>query len=424
MRLNLTLGWLAALNLVLGVGLQWYVVTRLGVGSNTDALFAGMAVPQLVLAVVSASLMHVLVPLLSGEDEERQRQAAWMFFLGITLLFAIVAAVLAITAHLWVKWLLPGFSASSLELTIRLTRIQLVGMVFTASVSVLWAAYHARRRFVFAEVSPVIGSILALVILVPALPRYGIVAAAWASVGRAGIPVLLLLPGLGTLKRIRWERAEVQSAWSRLRPLLVGTAYYKTDPLVDRFLSSMAPAGGLSILYLGQQIWGAASTIITKAIAAPMVPQLAEQAKAGEWSRFQATFRSRIVWMAALTGVGFLAFLPFGQPILRLLIGHGGVTAQNVSSLWRIMVALAGVLVAGAVGQITSVSFYAFGDTKTPTRLGILTYTVYVPLKVLAFFRFGLIGVAAATSLFVILNVLLQLRFLGSIMRSREAVAL
>jgi peptidoglycan biosynthesis protein MviN/MurJ (putative lipid II flippase) len=83
------------------------------------------------------------------------------------------------------------------------------------------------------------------------------------------------------------------------------------------------------------------------------------------------------------------------------------------------MVGLAGVLIAGSVGQITSTAFYSFGDTRTPTRLGILTYTIYVPAKVLAFFSFGLMGVAVATSLFVLVNVLLQMAFLGPAIRSR-----
>jgi putative peptidoglycan lipid II flippase len=233
--------------------------------------------------------------------------------------------------------------------------------------------------------------------------------------------VIFLLPGLGRWHAPRWRSPAMMAAWKRLRPLLAGTAYYKTDPLVDRFLSSMAPAGGLSILYIGQQIWGAAGTIINKAIAAPMVPLLAVQAKLKSWAAFQKTFRLRLVWMAVLTGSGFLLFLAVGEPLLRLLIGHGGVTAQNVAALWRIMVGLAGVLIAGAMGQITSTTFYAFGDTKTPTRLSIVTYTIYVPAKVLAFLSFGLMGVAVATSLFVLVNLLLQMTLLGPAIRSREA---
>ena len=69
MKLNLALGWLAATNLLLGLLIQWYVVTRLGVGMATDALYAGMAVPQLVLAVVGGSLGHVLVPLLDARGQ-------------------------------------------------------------------------------------------------------------------------------------------------------------------------------------------------------------------------------------------------------------------------------------------------------------------------------------------------------------------
>ncbi len=417
MKLNLALGTLAGANLVLSLIIQWYVVTRLGVGAATDALFAGMAVPQLVLAVVSGSLMHVLVPLLSGEDAGAFRETAWGFFLGITLLFAVIAGVLYLAAPLWVAWLLPGFSPSLRSLTALLTRIQLVGMVFTASLSVLWSAYHARNRFIWAELSPAVASVLVLAALVPALPRFGVVAAAWANVARNALPVFLLLPGLGRWHAPRWGSPAMKAAWQRLRPLLAGTAYYKTDPLVDRFLSSMAPAGGLSVLYIGQQIWGAASQIVNKAIAAPMVPLLAVCAKKGDWSGFQAAYRRRLFWMAVLTGGGFILFLAAGERVLRLLIGHGGVTARNVEDIWRIMVGLAGFLIAGSVGQITSSAFYAFGDTRTTTRLGIVTYTIYIPAKVLAFFSFGLMGVAVATSLFVAVNVMLQMALIGPAQR-------
>ena len=59
---SLTIGWLAASNVFLVVGFHWYVVTRLGIGVERDALFAALAIPQLVLAVVSTSLTYVVVP--------------------------------------------------------------------------------------------------------------------------------------------------------------------------------------------------------------------------------------------------------------------------------------------------------------------------------------------------------------------------
>jgi peptidoglycan biosynthesis protein MviN/MurJ (putative lipid II flippase) len=73
------------------------------------------------------------------------------------------------------------------------------------------------------------------------------------------------------------------------------------------------------------------------------------------------------------------------------------------------MVALAGLLIGGASGQVMSGAFYAVGDTRTPTMLFIITYTVYIPIKILVFLRYGVVGLAAATSIHLAVNFLLQL---------------
>ena len=204
----------------------------------------------------------------------------------------------------------------------------------------------------------------------------------------------------------------MREAWRRIRPLLIGTTYYRTDPLVDRYLASMAPAGGLSLLYIGQQIYSAAGIVAEKAIAAPMVPMLATQANAGEWSEFRRSYQKRLLAMGGLTVLGYIILLVTGERILNLLIGHGGVTRDNVHLLWVIMVALVGFFIAGAMGVVTSKTFYAMGDTRTPTRMSIVTYTLYIPAKVLGFLRYGLIGLALVTSAYLFLNLVIQVLLL------------
>jgi peptidoglycan biosynthesis protein MviN/MurJ (putative lipid II flippase) len=91
------------------------------------------------------------------------------------------------------------------------------------------------------------------------------------------------------------------------------------------------------------------------------------------------------------------------------MIGHGGITTQNVHLLWWIMVALVGVLIGGSAGQVISGAFYAIGDTRTPTMLFIGTYTIYIPIKILVFLRYGVVGLAVVTSVHLIANFILQL---------------
>ncbi len=380
-KLSLILAGLAICNAILAILMPWYVVTHLGVGIQTDAFFASGALPQLIFLVASFSLTQVLVPLLATEDEKTFRRDAWGFFLSVTGFFTLLAAALFVLADYWVPLLVPGFSDEAKQLTISLSRIQLLGMIGNASVAVLWSVYYAREKFLWAELSPVFANVLSLLFLFWTLPRYGIAAAAWATVLSLVLKLVFLMPLLGRWQKPQWDSYAMREAWRRLKPFLLGQTYSKSDPLIDRFLTSMSIAGDLSLLYIGQQIYSAINLIITKAISAPTVPRLALAAKSGDWRNFRRTYRQRLLWMAGLSIAACFVLLVF-------------------------------VLMGGTAGQITAVAFYAMGDTKTPTMLFVWTFTIYIPIKVLVFLHYGLLGLAIATSVHLIVNFMLQLIFL------------
>lgn len=408
MKQAIQLGTLSIANIGIAFLFQWYVLIQLGPGMETDALFAGMTLPQLVLVVISGSLMHVLVPLLAGEDEDRLRHDAWGFFVLVGGLFGLLAAILYVTAPWWIPLTVPGFDEAGKALTVELTRIQLIGMVFAAINGVQWAAYHARQQFVWAEFTPILSSALGFLLLIWALPRYGVIAAAWISTLRMGLQTLLLAPGMGKPVWPDLRSPTIRAAWQRIKPLLLGTAYYKTDPLVDRFLLSTAGSGSLSLYYLAQQIYGAVSQVLNKAIAAPLVPMLSKLHKAGDRDGFRRAYHQKLWQVGAISLAGLFILGLFGQELLDLLVGHGNVSAGNVKELWWIMLWLGGMFVGGVMGQISSSSFYASGDTTTPTRIGIYSYTFYIPAKLTLFYYFGVMGLALVTSVFVLVNFLLQ----------------
>jgi putative peptidoglycan lipid II flippase len=409
-RLTLQLGLLSVTNLGIAFLFQWYVFVVLGPGTETDALFAAMTVPQLLLAVITGSLVHVLVPLLSREKGETLRQDAWTFLVIVGALFAVLAVALIVSAEWWVPLTVPGFSSTSQALTIELTRIQLVGMLFAGINGVQWATYHARQQFLWAELAPLLSGACSLLVLVWALPRFGITAAAWITTLRMALQTLLLAPGTGSPIRPDLRSPAVRQAWPRIKPLLLGTAYYKTDPLVDRFLLSMAEAGTVSLYYLAQQIYSAGNQVLHKAVAAPLVPLLSKLHGAGDKGCFRRTYLHRLwcVGAISLLAVGILVLL--GDKFLVVFIGHGNVSPGNVVELWWILIWLAGFFVGGAAGHISSASFYAVGDTSTPTRLGMYTYTFYAPAKFLLFFWCGVSGLAISASAFLLLNFYLQNR--------------
>lgn len=405
---GLNLGGLAVCNAALAILSAWYIVTGTGINVETDAFFASGALPQLVFLVLTATLLPVLVPLLATRDAEQLRDDAWVFFVLTVAVFGLLAVGLYASSGVWVPLLVPGFSAAGKSLTVSLTNIQLISMVLNAAIVTLWAAQHARQRFVWVEFSGVLANLAGLLFLVYMLPRFGIRAAAWNTVFYNSLKLAFLLPVLGRWRRPAWRSSPLREVWRLFKPFLPGQAYLRADPVLDRFLASMTGTGSLSLLYVAQQIYANFILVMGKAVVAPMAPRLAIEAGEGAWRRYRHTYRSRLLFILALTIVGGLLLLAVGVPVLRLTIGHGGITANNVYTLWLVMIALAGAFVGGMSGQVASGAFYAMGNTKTPTKVSALIYTLYIPLKIVVFLRYGLFGLALTMSAYFIANFLAQ----------------
>jgi putative peptidoglycan lipid II flippase len=385
------------------------VVLYLGIGVQTDAFFASGALPQFLFFVTSSALAHVVVPVLATEGDESFRRDAWGFFVGVTVIFSLFAILLYLSTAYWVPILVPGFSAQAKQLTIMLSRIQLLSLVGNAAIAVLWSVHNARQRFIWPELSQIIANIIALGFLYVTLPVWGISAAVWTMVVGMGVRVVLLAPFLGRWQGTEWNSPAMKEARRRIKPFIFGQVYSRTDPLIDRFLTSMTSTGSLSLLHLGRQAYSAATIVIGKAVTGPTMPKLALCVKRSDWRSFKRIYHERLLWMTGLTVVSFVGLLFLGQPLLHFMIGRGGVSAQNVHALWLILIILIGLLAGGTIGQVVTTAFYVLGDTRTPTRIFNWAYTVYIPIKVGVFFLYGLTGLAIATSVHVVVIFLLQL---------------
>jgi putative peptidoglycan lipid II flippase len=284
-----------------------------------------------------------------------------------------------------------------------MTRIQLPGVVGEACNGVLIALWQARGRFVWPAASELIAAVVAVGIVVMGVRVNGAETVAWAQLAIVFGQTLLLWPVLGRPRLPSLHSPEIREAWRRMRPLLAGSTYYKTDALVNRALASFLPPGSVVLLSLAQRIHSAGASILSAAIASPIVPSLARYARAQSWREFHALARQRLGWMLTATGAAMIVLLIAGRPVLSLIFERGRFTADDVRVLWWVLIALGGVQIAGGLGQIYSTAFYSAGDTRTPTRIGIIGYTVGILFKIVGL---QLYGIAAAASAYRIWNVI------------------
>lgn len=422
MKIALQLALLAAINMLLLFILQWYTVMKLGTGMATDALFAATSIPQLVVNIVTVPLMQVLTPLLAGENSIVLRHQAWGLVCVLIGFFIPLTFVLIVTAHFWVPFTVSGFNADAIALTVELTQIQLLSLVFSVILGVQWAVWHVQQRFIGTEVVSILSNLISLVLLVWQLPGIGIRAAAWAFTLRMVVQALLLVPGLGAFVWPAHFHLLLIRVWRNLYPLLFGTAYYKIDPLIDRWLLSYSIGGNLSLYYLAQQAYAAALNVVNKAITVPLTQQLASLYKANEMMMVLYICQRRILQLGVLLLCVYMLLVGVGQSLLSLFMFYSTLSYLEIRMLWFILIWLGGFLVGGALCQITTNTFYAQGNTVTPTRISIIVFSFYMPFKILAFFQFGLVGLTVVTSAYFLVNFLAQWYFcinqkIGSVLR-------
>ncbi len=406
------LGVAVAINLALQFLFQWYIITSLGAGAETDALFGAMALPQFILIVLSGSLTMVLIPVIAKYAGDEFLEESWNYFLMVGIFFTGLAVALLLTVNWWVAWVLPGFKGSDYSLTVNLARIQLIAMIFSAMLSVLWAIHSAKNNFLKIEYTSVAANFIAIILVIILIKPFGIYAVAWITVLRVILQVFFLVKIMGAYRKPNFSSHSFKEVWKKLKPLVAGNAYYKTDGLVDRYLTSTGVSGELTLLNLAQQLYTIANNVVTKIFANTMVPDLARLHNRRDEKEFYRFFNKRIMITAVIVIAGFVLIYAVGFPILLLVFKYKSFSEANISQLWYLMIYLGGYWIAGTLGALTSNYFYSRGNTKTPTLIGVIVFSLYLPIKIVVYKKFKLAGLAITISIYMLLILIIHLYFI------------
>jgi putative peptidoglycan lipid II flippase len=398
---SLQLSFLTGLQIAVAFGVQWYVVARLGIGAQTDALYAGLTVPQIVMVLGIESLVFVLVPFLSKRTCSQIEADVWQFMGGLGLLFTGIAVAIILTASWFVPLLVPGFSQAGKELTVSLTRIQALGVIGALFNAILCSFYQARNKFIRPALAILLSSIAGWSILFLGLNHFGVKLAGWAQVLMLTGPALILFPGLGWPKGVSYNPAIFREVWRGTRPIVLSSAYGRTGVILDRILASFLAPGSLVALDLAQRMNAAVSRILTQGMVTPIVPDLARLAHAEQWERFRSLYRQKAFQVFGASALLLVAAL-FGGYMLQLpAMSHWADKAviKSVLSVWTVAFSMSGVLLCASLNHTITSAYYSAGNTATPNKLAVLGYTLGLIFKVAGFYMAGVNGMALALSL-------------------------
>lgn len=404
-----TLGLMSALQLCVGLASQLVVIRIVGIGWQTDAYIAAQAGPMILAAVVAASLQSLWLPRLARAAES---ESAWSHELAIALgqtlkVMLLLILPLWMSAELWVPLAFPGFSGVQRDFVVRISVPLLAAVGFSALNGIFTVALRAREQFVVPEVWSLATLILSLAGILMLVPQYGVEAAAWMSAARGFLLVMLLQlvarsPGL----RLR-ATDESRTIAAQAKTLIYGGILIKSSPLIDRHFGSHASGGEVTILSVAQLAINSIASILERGILAQTLPSFAKRLQSGGFPSLMAAYRTclgRILVAVLIVGAALVVVQPAWDWLCATLLR---LSPEVAWQFWLICVSLLPSLFVSVAGSAAVAVFYALGETRLPTLIGLLGFALSLMLKSVLFYRYGIVGIAIGSSCYLILNMTL-----------------
>jgi len=196
-------------------------------------------------------------------------------------------------------------------------------------------------------------------------------------------------------------------------PGLIGTAVYQLNLVIDRMFATALPDGSVSYLYYADRLMEFPLGIFVIAIGTAALPSFSSLVAQGKTEQFKETvsFAFRLgsfICIPAMLGLIFLR-----TPILNLLFQRGEFDYLATRMTARALLCYSvGLWAIGGV-RVLAPAFYSLQDTKTPLKIGLICLAVNVILIFVFIHPLKHAGLALATGVSSILNLLLLYRKLN-----------
>lgn len=193
-------------------------------------------------------------------------------------------------------------------------------------------------------------------------------------------------------------------------PALFGVSVSQINLLLDTVLASFLPTGSVSWLYYADRLSELPLGAFGIAIGTVILPSLSRHHASAEGEAFSDT----LDWglrMVLLVGVpAALALGILAEPLIAGLFYYGAMTEEAVVQSARALVAYSLGVLAFMLVKVLAPGFFARQDIKTPVRIAVICMVANMAFNLILIWPLQHVGLALATSLSSLLNVVLLFR--------------
>jgi putative peptidoglycan lipid II flippase len=412
------------LSRILGFLRDMVIAQFFGAGMAADAFFVAFRIPNLWRRLVgegalTISFIPVYTEYLTRRSRDETRDLTHIAFTVSGMALLILALLGVVFAPILARLIAPGFIQipEKFELTVALNQIIFPYLFFMGLFAVSMGILNSLGHFFAPAIAPIFLN-LSIILSVLVFSRFferPVMALALGVVAGGVIQLLFQIPflmkrGITFRFNFNFRHPAVRRIGSMMVPGLIGTAVYQLNVFVDTIFASFLPGGSVSYLFFADRLIEFPLGIFAIAIGMGSLPSLSALVSQGKIEELKETlsFTFRLVSFISIPAMMGLIFLR--TPIVHLLFerGHFDPTATAMTAKALLCYSVGLWAIAGS--RIVVPAFYSLQDTWTPLKIALICLGANVVLNAILIFPLKHAGLALATSLSSILNLILLFR--------------
>ena len=406
---------ISLLSKVTGLIRDALIAYSFGTTYKTDAYTMALTIPNVIFGIVGLAITTTFIPLLVETNKKQNRDEMYKFANSVMNLLLIISIILFIIGFFLTPTLVtlfaPKFTGKSRELTILLTKLSVINLLFLSMNSSFTAMLQTVDEF---TAPALVGIAMNLPIIAYILVgnHYGIVGLMVATLIGDGLQIIIQLPWLIKNKykysfAINLKDERLKRLMLLIAPVIIGTGVNQIDTLVQNNMASGLAKGSVASLDYANKLFGLLYFTFASAIVTVIFPALTREGASEDFTVFKEHLNSAVNNINLIIMPASLALLILRVPIISILFERGKFNQRSVNMTSEALAFLLIGMVFWGVRDVFNRAFYAIQDTKTPMKNGVFAVLCDIVLSILLVNVMGIGGLTFSTSLSAIISCIL-----------------
>jgi len=398
-----------------------------GAGMAADAFFVAFRIPNLWRRLVGeGSLTISFIPIyteyLTQRSEEETREVTHIAFTVAWIALLILTIFGILFSPILIRLIAPGFVQipEKFQLTVTLNQIIFPYLFFMGLFALCMGILNSHRHFFAPAFAPIFLNICIILSVFsfyhyfqkPVMALAIGVLAGGVSQFLFQIP-FLLKKGIRFRFNFNFRHPAIKRIGSLMIPGMIGTAVYQINVFIDTIFASFLPGGSVSYLWFADRLMEFPLGIFAFAIGMAALPSFSTLVSQGKTEELKETLSFAFRLVSFISIPAMIGLIALKTPIINLLYQRGKFDYFATEMTVRALLCYAVGIWAIAGSRTVVPAFYSLQDTRTPLKIALICLGANVIFNSILIFPLKHAGLALATSLSSMLNLVLLSRKLN-----------